>query len=247
VASFSAQVTESNNEITIDMKTENRRNRMDLFSPAELAIYNAQAEVEKIGADVRLTDAGMLLQQARYLVADFIEGIDQSSPTPTEREYWYDVDELVPQTGVTVLCKLSQDIGFGCTTKKLYRMKYNGNWSDYNHLVTHWRKLGKNKIIVSEPSKESQEIEPEREQTEGTAVKSADEILKIHYVNDKWEPTFKTIVAFAEEYHNQFPQIDLRSELIKYFEWCAKWSRVAQSTCNIDEYLASRNSIKNEG
>jgi hypothetical protein len=66
------------------MKTENRRNRMDLFSPAELAIYNAQVEVEKIGADVRLTNAGILLQQARYLVADFIDGVDQSSPTPTE-------------------------------------------------------------------------------------------------------------------------------------------------------------------
>ena len=51
-----------------------RRNRLDLMSPAELAIYNAQQEVEKAGADVRLTDATILLSQARNKVADFVDG-----------------------------------------------------------------------------------------------------------------------------------------------------------------------------
>src|ERR1035437_5907604 len=39
-----------------------RRNRIDLCIPAEKAIYDAMVELEKAGADVRLTEAGMLLQ-----------------------------------------------------------------------------------------------------------------------------------------------------------------------------------------
>lgn len=50
-----------------------RRNRMDLFSPAELAIYNVVGEVEKVGADVRLTYAIIKLNEARSLVADYID------------------------------------------------------------------------------------------------------------------------------------------------------------------------------
>jgi hypothetical protein len=51
-----------------------RRNRLDLCTPAELAIFKAMEEVEKIGADVKLTDAIIKLQEARNLVADFIDG-----------------------------------------------------------------------------------------------------------------------------------------------------------------------------
>lgn len=50
-----------------------RRTRLDLNTPAELAIRNAIDEVENIGADVKLTDAVNLLDQARELVADFID------------------------------------------------------------------------------------------------------------------------------------------------------------------------------
>ena len=50
-----------------------RRSRLDLCEPAELAIYNATNEVEKIGADVRLTRAVNLLSEARNLVADYID------------------------------------------------------------------------------------------------------------------------------------------------------------------------------
>jgi hypothetical protein len=49
------------------------RNRMDLWTPAELAIYNAMREVEKMGADVSLTNAVVLLSQAQNHVADFID------------------------------------------------------------------------------------------------------------------------------------------------------------------------------
>jgi hypothetical protein len=58
------------------MKTENeipRRMRLDLKRPAELAIYNAMQEVEKIGADIRLTEAITLLSKAKDLVSDFID------------------------------------------------------------------------------------------------------------------------------------------------------------------------------
>lgn len=50
-----------------------RRIRVDLMTPAELAISRAVEEVEKAGADVLLTDAVILLAQAREKVADFVE------------------------------------------------------------------------------------------------------------------------------------------------------------------------------
>lgn len=50
-----------------------RRFDLDKCTPSELAIYNAVIEVEKIGADVRLTNAVILLLQARNLVADYVD------------------------------------------------------------------------------------------------------------------------------------------------------------------------------
>jgi hypothetical protein len=50
-----------------------RRNRIDQFTPAEKAIYDAVQAVEAAGADVRLTDAVVLLQAARERVADFVD------------------------------------------------------------------------------------------------------------------------------------------------------------------------------
>jgi len=61
------------------MKPENdtpRRMRLDLCTPAELAIYNSMQEVEKIGADVKLTEAIILLAKAKDLVADFVDAND---------------------------------------------------------------------------------------------------------------------------------------------------------------------------
>lgn len=58
------------------MQTENeipRRIRLDLFTPAEKAIYDAVREVEKAGAHEKLTEAVMLLQKSRELVADFVD------------------------------------------------------------------------------------------------------------------------------------------------------------------------------
>ena len=50
-----------------------RRIRIDLMTPAELAIRNAVLEVENAGCHVLLTDAVVLLQQAREKVADFVD------------------------------------------------------------------------------------------------------------------------------------------------------------------------------
>ena len=56
------------------MKDFPRRNQLDKCTPAELAIYKAMEEVDKAGADVKLTDAIIKLQEAQELVADFVDG-----------------------------------------------------------------------------------------------------------------------------------------------------------------------------
>jgi hypothetical protein len=50
-----------------------RRNRLDLNTKAELAIYNALQEVENLGAHVKLTEIAMLLLKAKDMLADFID------------------------------------------------------------------------------------------------------------------------------------------------------------------------------
>lgn len=50
-----------------------RRNCLNLLTPAEKAIYDAMQEVEKMDADVRLTEAVVLLEQAQNKVADYID------------------------------------------------------------------------------------------------------------------------------------------------------------------------------
>lgn len=50
-----------------------RRNRLDLMSPVEKAINNAMSELEKIGADPRLTSATNHLQNAKDIVSDWLD------------------------------------------------------------------------------------------------------------------------------------------------------------------------------
>jgi UTP-glucose-1-phosphate uridylyltransferase len=52
-----------------------RRNRMDKWYPAERAIWDAMQEIERMAADVRLTDAINKLKEAKELVGDFIDDI----------------------------------------------------------------------------------------------------------------------------------------------------------------------------
>ena len=53
-----------------------RRIRLDLNTAAELAIHNAIQEVEKVGADVRLTNSVIHLSIAKDLLSDFIDGVE---------------------------------------------------------------------------------------------------------------------------------------------------------------------------
>lgn len=52
-----------------------RRIRQDKLVPAELALCRALCEIEELGADTRLTEALNLVQKARELVADCIDGV----------------------------------------------------------------------------------------------------------------------------------------------------------------------------
>lgn len=45
------------------------------FTPAEQAIYDAVQAVEAMPADVRLTQAVVLLQHAHNMVADYVDGV----------------------------------------------------------------------------------------------------------------------------------------------------------------------------
>lgn len=53
-----------------------RRIQLERMSSGERAIFAAVHEVERMGADQRLTDAVILLQAARDSVADFVDGVD---------------------------------------------------------------------------------------------------------------------------------------------------------------------------
>ena len=63
-----------------------RRINMDKWTPAERAIYDAVQAVEAAGADVRLTRAVILLQQAREQVADYVDGVDRDEATQPPAE-----------------------------------------------------------------------------------------------------------------------------------------------------------------
>lgn len=52
-----------------------RRCHVDLLTTEEYAIRNAIVLVEQLGADTRLTEAVILLQQAKDKVSDFVDGV----------------------------------------------------------------------------------------------------------------------------------------------------------------------------
>jgi hypothetical protein len=59
-----------------------RRIRIDQQTPAEAAIRAAVEAVEALPADVRLTDAVVLLQAARENVADYVDGVTKEKAEP---------------------------------------------------------------------------------------------------------------------------------------------------------------------
>ena len=59
-----------------------RRNDLLEMTAAELQIREAILLVEKMGADLRLTDAVVLLGRAQSKVADFIDGVANRAQGP---------------------------------------------------------------------------------------------------------------------------------------------------------------------
>lgn len=49
------------------------RHRIDLYTPPERAIYEAQKQLERFGAHPLLTEAGELLRAARNKIADYVD------------------------------------------------------------------------------------------------------------------------------------------------------------------------------
>lgn len=71
------------------------------MTDAELAIHNAMQDVEKLGADILLTQAITKLHEARELVADFID-------RPIK---YLTIEEVAAKYGQIVNCKLSNPSG----------------------------------------------------------------------------------------------------------------------------------------
>lgn len=57
-----------------------RRCRLDLLTPAEIAIWQAARMVEESGAHPLLTEAATLLQQAKEKLADYVELEQDENP-----------------------------------------------------------------------------------------------------------------------------------------------------------------------
>lgn len=83
-----------------------RRNRLDLNTPAEKSIYNAMQEVEKVGADPKLTEVTTLLGKAKDILADFIDNEIKFEPEDLER---FDAKEL-SQRQIDIIKKLKPEM-----------------------------------------------------------------------------------------------------------------------------------------
>lgn len=87
-----------------------RRNRLDLCTPAEKAIYEATYEIEKIGADVRLTEAQNLLDKARNLIADYIDNVPAPAAPDKGEELLQKSDKITEDAKAKLDVKLQQII-----------------------------------------------------------------------------------------------------------------------------------------
>jgi hypothetical protein len=75
-----------------------RRNKLWLMTQAEVMIYLAMGEVEKMGADVKLTEAVTLLAKAKDAVADFVDNIKEDYDKIHDVHYY-----VCPDCGRTAL------------------------------------------------------------------------------------------------------------------------------------------------
>lgn len=94
-----------------------RRNQINRWTAAERAIAAAVHEVEAVGADVRLTDAVVLLQAARESVADYVDDIVgprrfvQTRQIPDGRPVTERVAELTKRLEGDVLTIVGLEVG----------------------------------------------------------------------------------------------------------------------------------------
>lgn len=116
------------------------------WTPAEIAINAAIQIVENIGADVRLTDAIILLAQAQNKVADFVDNIEVKNEV-NGLNYWVAVGERMP-IGRVLLLTISKMIVLGDWYKGIWRVDGATYWetrvlcSQYHtDDITHWMKL----------------------------------------------------------------------------------------------------------
>lgn len=65
-----------------------RRVNLNRMEPSELAIRNAITAVEELGADERLSQAVVLLGEAKELVGDYIDGEKQAEREGALRRWW---------------------------------------------------------------------------------------------------------------------------------------------------------------
>ena len=63
------------------MNDPSRRIQMQKWTPAERAIFDVVQLIEAMPADVRLTDAVVLLGMARTRLADFVDGVPGQRPS----------------------------------------------------------------------------------------------------------------------------------------------------------------------
>jgi hypothetical protein len=63
-----------------------RRSNMLRWIPAEKSIHDVIQQVESLGAHIRLTDAVVLLTQAKDAVADWAEETGNISPLGAQKE-----------------------------------------------------------------------------------------------------------------------------------------------------------------
>ena len=68
-----------------------------------------------------------------------------------------------------------------------------------------------------------------------TSEPNPEEILKVKYSDDKWEPNFNGILEAMREYAEVYHKAKLRGELIKYETWNRDQKDLIIFT--VDEYL----------
>ena len=71
-----------------------------------------------------------------------------------------------------------------------------------------------------------------------TSELKPEEILKVKYSDDKWEPDFKGILEAMREYAEAYHKAKLKEELVKYEIWNRNQRDLVMFT--VDEYLKGK-------